>query len=278
MQVTALTTGLSTLFPTATQADARGLTLGASSGTGAATGTAGTASLPSLSDTADAFAAEIVRRLQSAQTASNAGALVASGAAGDLQSALADTIDSVRQAHGDAAATAVMGLIVKGVGDGSGGEDALGDALVSALKFIDRNFGIPAGDAAMANFNGALNGAVNDYFQNGHEEMFYAADGSGGKTSKLTGVLGAAVQTVANHFGEDAAKTIADILAGSLEENGLTRQGLGTALAAADQYLKDTYATADTYHLPGLPGLTGKAEKADAASGLAKGSVLDLAV
>jgi hypothetical protein len=146
-----------------------------------------------------------------------------------------------------------MGIVIKGVGDGAGGEDALGDALVSALKFIDRNFGIAAGDAAMTTFNGALNTAINDYYQNGHLEEFYASDGSGGAGSTVKqaqGIVASTLAHVTKQFGEDAAKTVADILTTTFTDQGATRQGLGQALVAANAYLTENYGAADLGSLP----------------------------
>ena len=216
--------------------------------------------------TSDVFAAEVMRRIESAQTpvtASNAGAGVNMEAAGDLQSALAGAVETVRDKHGDAAATAVMGIIIKGVGDGTGGEDALGDAMVSALKFIDRNFGVAAGDAAMANFNGALNTSINAFYQNGHLEEFYAADGSGttggmgSAIKQAQGVVSSTLAHVTKAFGEDAAQAVADILKTNFTDTGATREGLGKAVVAANAYLSENYGaspvdvtTPQPTHLP----------------------------
>ncbi len=272
MQIASLsnTTGaLRTLLPSG-QTDGHALTFGFApqqKGTAAYTPT-----LKAPSSTADVFAADILKKLQAAQTASNAGALADSGAAGALEQSLADTVEYVRKKHGDAAATAVMGIVIKGVGDGSGGEDALGDALVSSLKFIDRNFGIASGDAAISQFNGALNDAVNGYFQNGHDELFYATDGttgSGGSADAIQSTLSATLDDVTKRFGKETADAVSDILNASLEKTGVDRQGLGTALAAADAYLTDQYGEAAGL---GQTTLTGQA------TALEKGSVLDMAV
>ncbi|HML56214.1 MAG TPA: hypothetical protein PKC79_19125 [Solidesulfovibrio magneticus] len=217
------------------------------------------------SSTSDVFAAEIMRRINQAEGAtvasnaaiasnaalgSNAGAGVNAAASADLQAALANAVEYVRKQHGDAAATAVMGIMFKEVGDGSGGEDRLGDALVSALKFIDGNFGIAAGDAAMAKFNGALNEAVNDYYQNGHLEEFYAANGTTGTVKQAQGVVASTLAHVAKEFGTAAAKTVADILATNFTDQGSTRQGLSQAIVAANDYLSANYGAADLGSLP----------------------------
>lgn len=273
MQITGLSTsssGLTTLLPSG-QSSGHGLKLGRYSEKSEAT-TAGSLNTTPPGSTSDVFAADILQKLQAAQTASNAGALVDAGTAGDLEQSLADVIDYVREKHGDAAATAVMGIVEKGVGDGTGGEDALGDSLVSALKFIDRNFGIASGDAAIATFNGSLNDAVNAYFQNGKNEQFYASDGTvaGSGADQVQGVLSEALDAVSQRFGEATSQAISDLMTQSLEKTGRTRQGLSSALAAADASLSDQYGEAGNL---GLASLTGKPVPA-----LAKGTVLDLAV
>lgn len=263
MQINSLSSGLSTILSTTTQANARGLTLAGIEKSGPSVNTSSTTA---SKDTSETFAAEILRRLQSATTASNAAATMESGTADDLQAALAETIDYVREKHGDTAATAVMGIIFKGVGDGSGGEDGLGNALVSSLKFIDGNFGIASGDAAIAQFNGSLNSAVNSYFQNGHNETFYASDGTTDTTDQIQSILSSTLADVAKNFGEDAAQTVSDILEGSLEETGVNREGLGKALTAADAYLTENFGESDLTSQAGIQ------------TSLDKGTVVDLAV
>jgi hypothetical protein len=263
MQIHSLSSGLSTILPTTTQVNAKGLTLAGIEKNGPSVNTSSTTT---SKDTSETFAAEILRRLQSATTASNAAATTENGTADELQAALAETIDYVRENHGDAAATAVMGIIIKGVGDGSGGEDALGNALVSSLKFIDNNFGIASGDAAIAQFNGSLNNAVNSYYQNGHNETFYASDGTTDTTSQIQGILSSTLADVTKNFGEDVAKTVSDIIKGSLEKTGVNRQGLGKALTAADAYLTENFGASDLTSQAGIQ------------TSLDKGAVVDLAV
>ncbi|MHC1790133.1 hypothetical protein [Solidesulfovibrio sp.] len=260
MQIPSFSSGISSLLTLSGQTTAQnaGQTAAAAPAhTSLTLGKAETARTAKVPDsTADVFAAEIMRRIELAETpatASNAGAGVNAGAAGELESALAGAVEYVREKHGDAAATAVMGIVIKGVGDGSGGEDALGDALVSALKFIDGNFGIAAGDAAMATFNGTLNTAVNDFYQNGHLEEFYASDGSAGPGSVIKqaqGVVSSTLAHVTKQFGEAAAQTVADILTANFTETGNTRQGLGKAIVAANAYLTENYGASDLETLP----------------------------
>lgn len=150
------------------------------------------------------FAAEVVRR-----TVRNAPATVASGPAaqGDtaqtaqtdaaaspkadaeaaaLQNALAGTIDYVTQRHGAKAATAVMAIVMKRTGNGDVTEESLGNGLLDATRFLDRQFGTSAGDAFMDQMNGELNTSLNDYFDNGHNERFFAVTtplNAGGSTA-----------------------------------------------------------------------------------------------
>jgi hypothetical protein len=214
---------------------------------------------------ADSFAASIVDRIAAA-TASNAGDTL-SGSAEDLKKALADAITYVRDNFGDAAAKTVMGLVEKGVGDGQGGENAMGDAMVSALRFIDSSFGIAAGDKAMAYFNGSLNSAINDYFQNGLDETFYATDGSTDSTGQVAAVVSQTLADVTERFGEDMAKTIGDIIEDSLSRTGAPRQGLSQALSAASQALDQSN-----------PGQAADLTATTLPASLAKGSVLELTV
>lgn len=90
-----------------------------------------------------------------------------------LNDSLAATMDWVRERFGDETAAAAAGMILQDTSD-TVNEDGLGNGLLNTLRFIDRNFGIAAGDEAMARFNSGINEALNDYFDNGSEEIFHA--------------------------------------------------------------------------------------------------------
>lgn len=195
----------------------------------------------------ETFAAEIKRRAdlgkaaaegttdgQSAATVSTGGDTEGTDAKGAaLAASLADAVDFIREEYGSDAATATMGLVLQNVGDGALTEDNLGDGLVAALKFIDRNLGTAAGDRVMARFNGSLNDSMNSYFENGHEELFVAVQGG----------------TVS--FGAGTALTM-DQLAGEAADSGSAEDGIlamlkniavqrdaenaGDAATAADPY------------------------------------------
>lgn len=262
MDITAVSSGLSSLLPDTETTASKRLTLSITrADTDDKASLAG--ALTVSNDDAASFAAGILDKITTA-TASNAGnALSAAGA--DLEKALTDTIEYVRDNFGDAASKTVMGLISKGVGDGQGGEDAMGGALLSALQFIDNQFGVAAGDKAINYFNGSLNNAVNAYYQNGHDEEFYASDGTLG-AGQLTDSLSASLSAVAERYGQDAAAMVSDIIDDSLSQTGPTREGLSTALGAASNYLNENFGASDLTLRTSLP------------TSLERGAVLDMTV
>jgi len=92
----------------------------------------------------------------------------------DLRHSLGSTMDWLRDKFGDETAAAAAGMILQSTSSGVN-EDTLGEGLLNTLKFIDRNFGIAAGDATMAQFNSGINSALNEFFDNGKMEMFFDA-------------------------------------------------------------------------------------------------------
>ncbi len=97
-----------------------------------------------------------------------------SARAKSLEQALSATVNYMADHFGDTAATAMMGLIYKRVGDGAVTEDSLANALLDVAKFVDKNFGIEAGDDFIGHLNGTLNDSLNTYFDNGSNEEFLA--------------------------------------------------------------------------------------------------------
>jgi hypothetical protein len=100
----------------------------------------------------------------------------------DLRSQLASTLDWVRERFGDETAAAASGMIIKATSSGVN-EDTLGNGLLNVLKFIDRNFGTNAGDTAIAQFNAGINTALNDFFDNGQNEIFHVAEATDGASA-----------------------------------------------------------------------------------------------
>ena len=92
-----------------------------------------------------------------------------------LQESLQNTIDYVAKRHGSQAATAVMGIMYQNVGMDNVAEDTLGQGFIQAVKFIDRNFGISEGNLLMGELNQGVNKEINEYFDNGYNEVFFDA-------------------------------------------------------------------------------------------------------
>jgi len=176
--------------------------------------------------TADVFGADIVRRtsVASAATDTTGAADAASTAPTDaereaLSGALSGSVQWVADKFGDAAATAVMGIVYKSIGDGPVTEDALGEGLLNALRFVDRQFGTASGDALMAQLNGGgLNDALNDYFDNGLSERFLVA-GAGNLADDAVQGAEAAKATLVQQAAEgdggggtDAMQSLLDML------------------------------------------------------------------
>lgn len=118
----------------------------------------------------DVFAQEMIRRMDPVTDET--------GQAKDtsaLKSSLASTMDWVRGRFGDETGAAAAGMILQATSSGVT-EDTLGDGLLNVLKFIDRNFGTQAGDQAISRFNSGINQALNQYFENGFDEVFFAVE------------------------------------------------------------------------------------------------------
>ena len=94
---------------------------------------------------------------------------------GSLRNQLASAMDWVRERFGDGAGAAAAGMVLQATSSGVN-EDTLGNGLLNVLKFVDRNFGTTAGDATIARFNGGVNSALNEFFDNGQNEIFHVAD------------------------------------------------------------------------------------------------------
>ncbi|RWU02281.1 hypothetical protein DWB63_17060 [Pseudodesulfovibrio sp. S3] len=92
----------------------------------------------------------------------------------DLRHSLGSTMDWLRGKFGDETAAAAAGMILQSTSSGVT-EETLGEGMLNVLKFIDRNFGINAGDSVMAQFNGGINQELNAYFDNGKNELFFDA-------------------------------------------------------------------------------------------------------
>ncbi|MBG3877418.1 hypothetical protein FVW20_10395 [Desulfovibrio oxamicus] len=268
-----------------------GALLGASVGSGGGTGAGARASGLSPDKTADVFGADIVRRTSVAPAAATAdtadtNADVTTGAASTaptdaerdaLSGALSGSVRWVADKFGDAAATAVMGIVYKSVGDGPVTEDSLGEGLLNALRFVDRQFGTASGDAFMAQLNGGgLNDALNDYFDNGLSERFMVA-GAGNLADDAVQGAEAAKATLVQQAaegdgdgGSDAMKSLLDMLrkmgVEDATENGVAPNA--SLDAASGAQTAGTTAGSMTSLLSGaLSSLTGLAGQAGSRTG-----------
>ncbi len=158
-----------------------------------------------------------------------------------LKKSLADSIDYVRDNFGDEAATAMIGILSKGMAGGEASEETLGQSLLNVVKFMDRNFGFEGGDKIMAQFNGQLNDSLNRYFENGFEEKFYAVNGPEGTFNSLSSAITLTMNSVTEKFGADAAQTVVDLITKNLEENGINRTSIAKGLAESKEYLESAF-------------------------------------
>lgn len=189
-----------------------------------------------------------------------------------LAGSLLDAIDFIAEEYGSDTATAAMGIVYSRIGEGEITEDSLGNGLLDVIRFMDRDHGIEAGDKVMSRFNGALNDAMNEYFDNGLTEKFYAVTPQTGTVAQAVSQM---VDRVQQSFGEELAQNVSDLLQDSLED-GLNMTNLRKGIARAKNHLAVNGE-------PGAASLLAHAAQ-DALSALApgqtapKGATLDIAV
>lgn len=224
-------------------------------------------------DTHRVLASELVRRLdQNSMRAEQDTEGQGFDASKHLQLSISKAFTKVEKEFGHAAAVAVMGIFTAAVDDGNVSEEAVGEAMLDSVRFMDRNFGFAAGDKLIALFNRDLNRRVNEYFDNGLNEQIYTA-------VQVNNSIGRAVSQISNaileKFGRQDADAAASILEEALEnaEGGLNsafREGMRDVAA----YLEEKYGVEATAPLA--------TEMAEATQGSAAppppGTVLDVAV
>lgn len=132
---------------------------------------------------ASVFAADIVSRIgerggsgqvSGAEAAYKELGKTASKNLAGLQSSLENTINAIASRHGAEAASEVMSIVCNNV-DGAVTEEGMGNGFVEAIRFIDRNYGISEGNRLMGELNAGVNKEMNEYFDNGHNEVFFDA-------------------------------------------------------------------------------------------------------
>jgi len=244
----------------------------------AATGATGAQSSSGMS-TARAWAEALAQRLDAQQTAADSENANGSGASAEtkdssaLASALAGALETIAERLGQATATASIGLLARRMDEGDITEDTLGQGLLDVLRLVDRTFGTTEGDALMATFNGSLNSALNDYFDNGLNETFYAASPGAGSSTTAQAASGLVAQ-MQGALGQDAADLVAQILEQGLEQDA-SYTGLRAALASAGQALEADYGASAA---EALSQAAGGALATLAAPPQAPGLLLDMAV
>mgnify|MGYP000129705446 FL=1 len=149
-----------------------------------------------------------------------------------LVSSLKNTVSWIENQYGKDAATASMGMIVQSASQGQS-EEAIGEGLLNVLRMVDRNFGIAAGDTAIAQFNSGVNQELNDFFDNGSNEIFMAsspaaAATAGSETAALSNRVLTQVQATLDTVGDDdgddeeinPTKELLNALLADIEEQG----------------------------------------------------------
>ncbi|WP_461209162.1 hypothetical protein [Desulfocurvus sp. DL9XJH121] len=165
-----------------------------------------------------------------------------------LASSLAEAMEYIGEEFGSDAATAAMGIVYSKVGQEEIDEDSLGNGLLGVIAFVDRNFGFSGGDKVISRFNGELNDSINEYFDNGLSELFYAQTP---QTTSIAQAVPGLASAVSQAWGQDAADGVADMIRDSLTD-GLNLTNLRRGVADA----------ADRLEQDGAPGAAATLEQA----------------
>lgn len=204
-------------------------------------------------ETGTAFAADIRRRISQTQvpqkkdaegveTQTGEDATVDKQAELDrLEASMSATVAYVSEKHGADAATAMMGVMYKSLGEGEVNEETLGNALLDVTRFIDRQFGIESGDDFMDHLNGQLNESLNAYFDNGKSEQFFSvmtsSPGEVGATA-ATGALREGVAEVTDQYAKNIIALIEQARAAN-SHNGTRPYGAPVSASAIQGVLAD---------------------------------------
>lgn len=195
---------------------------------------------PADKDTHRIMASELVRRLDLNSLRNEDGA---KGKGFDeskhLQLSMSKAFNKVEKEFGHAASVAVMGIFAAAVDDGGVSEEAIGEAMLDSVRFMDRNFGFAAGDKLMGMFNRDLNKRVNQYFDNGFNEQIYV---KGDLTGAITKAVNEVSAIVMERFGQEDAEAVTAMISEALEESGGSLGGaLRSSLRDAAAYLEEKY-------------------------------------
>lgn len=239
------------------------------SGSSTATGLVAAAGDPSQEaqrthDAATGFATDLTLRISQARDEGDKDT-------SSLAAALVDAVDYLGDTFGADTADAAMGIVYSRVGDDEITEDSLGKGLLDVIRFVDRNFGFEGGDEVIARFNGDLNDSLNEYFDNGLSEQFYAVTP---QTATIVQAVPSLVESV-RAAGDEAADAVADLLRESLED-GPTMTNLRRGLSEARDYLDENgLAEASAALDQAARGILSPLGESTAAP---KGATLDIAI
>lgn len=171
----------------------------------------------------ESFAADIIKRtgLQDAKVQGDKNqeispeALLKQERLSSLESALSSTVNYMAKNYGDAAGTAMMGIVYKGIGNSTITEDNLGNAFLDVVRFVDKQFGTKEGDDLIRHLNGNLNKSMNELFDNGKNEVFYAVGSEGAELperKKIHNLEFSGVDQKDTDFNIDIVKTMLEDL------------------------------------------------------------------
>lgn len=177
-----------------------------------------------VSDIADTAATDIANKALNAKSGSPAEGLSEAELAeykkqtAPLKDALVSTIKFAGQEFGDKVATIVAAMLYKNTSSGMS-EENLGQGLLEAASFIDKKLGIESGDKFLAHLNTTLNPQLNDFFDNGQNEVFIAVN-TGDQSYTVPGLSKSAIDAMLERSAEASTgtfKTLFDSLKLSLD-------------------------------------------------------------
>lgn len=187
-----------------------------------------------ITQIADSAATDLANRAMSAKAGARINGLSEAELAeykkqtAPLKDAMAATIKFAGEEFGDKVATIVAAMLYKNAGGGVS-EESLGQGLLEAASFIDKNFGIESGDKFLAHLNNTLNPRLNNFFENGQNEVFIAVN-TGDQSYTVPGLSKNALDAMLEQSSEtsrDAFQTLFESLRLSLEamrENNINQE------------------------------------------------------
>lgn len=169
----------------------------------------GNNSFNKISDIADAAATDLANRAMSAKAGNQVNGVDGLSEAelaeykkqtAPLRDAMASTIKFAGEEFGDKVATIVAAMLYKNTASGVS-EENLGQGLLEAASFIDKKLGIESGDKFLAHLNNTLNPQLNNFFENGQNEVFIAVN-TGNQSYTVPGLSKSAIDAMLEQSSE----------------------------------------------------------------------------